>query len=172
MILKYLNMLNKSPEKLSSTLSEFNTFYFETKPRINADIASKILLGQKKMKGLIHFCGKVDEAVDSHLTCSVGMGFLSKLLDYEHNRGNGSSSIPPSSWLLDAETFITIFAKTNAKVISELNFPSHIGCKGQRPCKVYSLKLFDIYQQKNPNLALGTMVNRAVIIKALIEISF
>lgn len=58
----------------------------------------------------------------------------------------------------DAELFITVFAKTNPKMISLLNLPAHIACKGQRPCKICALKIYDIYHKKNPNLAVSMIV--------------
>ena len=87
MIIKYLNLLNKNPENLISTFKDFEHFYFEARPRLNHEIATKMLIGQKKTKGLLQFCGKFDQDNDSHLTCSVGLALLHKLLDYEHNRG-------------------------------------------------------------------------------------
>ena len=87
MILKYLTLLNKNPENLISTFKDFEHFYFEMKPKLNAEIVNKMLLGQKNLKGLLAFCGKYDHENDSHLTCGIGLGFLHKLLDYEHNRG-------------------------------------------------------------------------------------
>lgn len=55
---------------------------------MNRDVVKALIIGKVKSKGLIHFCGKYDPSVASHLVCSVGLGLLNLFLDHQLCPGN------------------------------------------------------------------------------------
>lgn len=66
--------------------SDFESYFFDKKPKLNVELIKTLLIGDKKYKGLIHYCGKIDEG-NTHFTCTLGLKILCKLLEYEHNKG-------------------------------------------------------------------------------------
>eukprot|EP01016_Furgasonia_blochmanni_P055908 TRINITY_DN9429_c0_g1_i1.p1 TRINITY_DN9429_c0_g1~~TRINITY_DN9429_c0_g1_i1.p1 ORF type:complete len:545 (-),score=47.12 TRINITY_DN9429_c0_g1_i1:40-1674(-) len=137
-VLKFLDFFNKKPDSLISTFHDFERFYFETKPRLSAEIIKVLFYGDKRNKGLLHFCGKVDDE-ESHLVCSVGLNVLCRLLEFEYNK--------------EAELFLKVYVQSNPKLLSLLQFSKHITGGIQRSCKPSALKLFHLYKTKNPNLS-------------------
>jgi len=88
-------------------MKEMETFYMQQKPRMNRDVVKALIIGKVKSKGLIHFCGKYDPEVGSHLVCSVGLALLDLFLDHQ--------------MCPDADTFRGIFGSLNTKTIGLLN---------------------------------------------------
>jgi hypothetical protein len=150
-ILKFVVSLNKNSENLISTFNEFDKFYFNSKPKLNLDVVKHIMTGDTKTKGILHFCGKFDETQESHLVCSVGLAFLTKLLSFETNT--------------EAELFNTIYSKVHPKLLKKLKLQSHIVGKQQKNCKANALRLLHTYISRHPNENLKDLLedNEAVL---------
>lgn len=101
------------------------------------------------MKGLIHFCGKIDPESSSHLVCSVGLQLLNVFFDYSTCPGR---KLIQNDKLLDAELFINLLGSLPLKYINLLYLNHHIEGKSQKQCKSPALKITELYLNRNPSL--------------------
>jgi len=140
----YLTLFNRNTTDLCRSFKEFETFYFETKPKFSKCEVKRLLYGDDAMEGLIHLSGRCDSETNCHLTCGSGLRLLSRLLDYEYNS--------------DAELFNQVFGSTSLRDIMCLYFDKHIRCRGTRSCKVAAMKLLNSFMNHNPNIALNQIL--------------
>jgi len=136
-LFSFLEQLNKNSCETCRILKELNQFYSNQKPKLGSDMIKKLLLGYKKVKGLISFCGKYNEESATHLVCCIGLPFLLNLLSFDQNR--------------EAEIYQELFANLHLKQLSCLQLADHLVGKSQRSCKDSALKLLDLYLVKNPS---------------------
>lgn len=138
-LLGYLEQLNKDASDSCKILKEMADFFEDKKGKLNFDIVKKLIMGCKKTKGLLSFCGKYNEETNTHLICCVGLPFLVKLMRFDLNQ--------------DAEKFLEVFGNLPSKQLTILNLEAHIEGKIQRSCKESAFELIDIFLTCNPSLS-------------------
>lgn len=125
------------------------TFYLQVRPKLPLEAVKSILVGRNKMKGLIHFCGKIDPESASHLVCAVGLNLLNVFFDYSTCPGRRLREVDK---MLDAELFINLLGSLPLKYINLLHLNQHIEGKSQKQCKSPALKITELYLNRNPSL--------------------
>jgi len=142
--LSYLRLFNRNTRNLCRSFKEFESSFFESRPKFSRQAVKKLFYGTEEFDGFIHLCGKCDPHTNSHLTCGSGLQLLIRLLDYECNR--------------DAELFNQVFGSTSLRDIMGLYFDSHIQVKGFKPCKVAAMKLLNIFVNYNPSISINQIL--------------
>lgn len=132
------------------------TFYLQTRPKLSVDAIKTMLVGRGKVKGLIHFCGKLDPESPTHLVCAVGLNLLNVFLDYSTCPGIFYHYL---NELLDAEQFINLLGSLSLKYLQLLFLNHHIEGKSQKQCKSSALKIVDLYLNRNPSLSAKEIVH-------------
>lgn len=148
-ILDLMNLLKFHPNKCAA-LASFETWFFDTRPRLTPDFIRLLLQGKSGAEsegGIMHTIGDISY---SHVAARAALYLLCRLLDVEKNK--------------DAHLFLDQFTSFDVHTLKKLNLSAHI--LSERGNRIGAFKLVQILANAaRPDLQLEAVVSDAAALR-------